>query len=398
MKILQINSVCGYGSTGRIVTDIYKLLEKQGHECKIAYGRGNSPKGIKTIKIGSKVDTYTHVAKTRIFDEHGFGSIKATKDFIKEVKVYNPDVIHLHNIHGYYINVELLFNYLKELNIPVIWTLHDCWSFTGHCSNFDYICCAKWKTRCNNCPQKKIYPASLLIDNSKNNYIRKRNLFNGLLNMTIVTPSEWLSGIVKESFLKNYDVKVINNGIDLTIFKPVKSKFRYNHKLEKAFVILGIASVWNERKGLKYFIELSKIVDKNFRIVLVGLNDKQIKGLPKNIIGIKRTNNIQGLAEIYSSANVFINPTLEDNFPTTNLEALGCGIPVITFNTGGSVECINKDNGIIIEKGNLYSLKEAITRMYEEGFENNMCLESAKRYNKNDKYREYLKLYESSIF
>ena len=346
MKILQINSVCGVGSTGRIATDLYKVSEEQGHQCKIAYGRGTAPQGIDSIKIGSNLDNYMHVLKTRIFDKHGFGSVNATKKFIEEVKEYDPDVIHLHNIHGYYINIEILFNYLKEANKPVIWTLHDCWAFTGHCAYFDYVGCSKWKNGCNKCPQKEGYPTSKVFDNSKLNYEKKRELFTSVKNMTIVTPSKWLANLVKESFLGKYPVEVINNGIDLDIFKPTKSYFREQYGLEDKFIVLGVASVWEERKGLKYFVELSKELSDDYKIVVVGVTEKQKKELPNNILAITRTNNVKELAEIYTVADVFVNPTLEDNFPTTNLEALACGTPVISFNTGGSVESIdNKTTG-----------------------------------------------------
>lgn len=393
MKVLQINSVCGYGSTGRIATDIYKILEEQGHECLIAYGRGTAPEGINSIRIGTNFDNYVHVAKTRLFDKHGFSSTKATKEFIKKAKEYNPDVIHLHNIHGYYINIELLFNYLKEVNKPVIWTLHDCWAFTGHCAYFDFVGCDKWRTGCNGCPQKSSYPQSLLEDNSKYNYERKKEIFAGIKNMTIVTPSKWLANLVKESFLKGYEVTVINNGVDLNMFKPTESDFRKKYKIEDKFVILGVASIWEERKGLKYFIELSKLIDSNSRIVLVGTNDKQVKSLPQNIIGIARTSNVEELAEIYSASNVFLNPTLEDNFPTTNLEALACGTPVITFNTGGSVESVDESCGFIIEQDDIDSLLHAINICKISNFDSKDCLECAKIYDKNDRFNEYLVLY-----
>jgi putative colanic acid biosynthesis glycosyltransferase len=397
MKVLQINSVCGYGSTGRIATDIYKVLEEQGHECVIAYGRGTAPEGIKSIKIGTKLDNYMHVTKTRLLDMHGFGSTKATNKFIEKAKQYNPDVIHLHNIHGYYINIELLFNYLKEANKPVVWTLHDCWAFTGHCAYFDYVGCDKWKNGCHDCPQKNCYPQSLLKDNSKNNFEKKKELFTGVKNMTIVTPSKWLAGLVKESFLKDYNVKVLNNGIDLNIFKPTESNFRQKYNLQDKFIILGVASVWEERKGIKYFLELSKLIDSNCRIVLVGLNDKQLEQLPGNVVGIKRTSNVQELTEIYSGADVFVNPTLEDNFPTSNLEALACGTPVITFNTGGSVESVDESCGVVIAKGDIIRLIEALKILNDSNLGEIDCTNKSRSFDKNDKYKEYIDLYQNPL-
>lgn len=396
VKILQINSVCGIGSTGRIATDIHNILVKMGHESYIAYGR-DIPKNCATaIKIGNKYDNYEHVALTRIYDKHGFGSKKATKEFINKIEEINPDIIHLHNIHGYYINIEILFDYLKKVNKPVIWTLHDCWVFTGHCAYFDYIGCNKWKNECFDCPEKKSYPASILMDNSKVNHYKKRNIFTGVKNLTIVTPSKWLAGLVKESFLCEYPVKVINNGIDLDTFKPTGSNFRQKYNLEDKYIILGVASIWDRRKGLKYFIELSNMLEEDEVIVLVGVSEKQKKELPNNIIGITKTNNIKELVGIYSTSDLFVNPTLEDNFPTTNLEALACGIPLITFNTGGSVEPITDETGFVVEKGDLQGILKCISliRKNKKSEFSEKCVMSAKEsYDKNDRFKEYISLY-----
>ncbi|MBU3104462.1 glycosyltransferase [Clostridium gasigenes] len=392
MKILQINSVCGVGSTGRIATELYKVLEEQGHECIIGYGRGTAPDGIKSIKIGSDLDNYMHVAKTRIFDKQGFGSTKATKEFIRKVEEYNPDIIHLHNIHGYYINIEVLFEYLSKSNKPVVWTLHDCWAFTGHCAYFDYVGCNKWKSRCSNCEQKNAYPSSSLLDNSKLNYLIKKELFTSVKDITIITPSNWLARLVKESFLSKYPVKVINNGIDLDVFKPSESKFREIHGLKDETIVLGVASVWEDRKGLKYLIELAEKLDLSYKVVIVGVDEKQKSQMPKNIIAITRTNSTVELAEIYTVADLFVNPTLEDNFPTTNLEALACGTPVITFETGGSVECIEYKCGEIVKKSNSMELIKVIKKS-KECFDSEKCVEKARIYNKQDRYKEYIDIY-----
>lgn len=398
MRVLQINSVCGIGSTGRIATDIDKLLKEQGHESYIAYGR-DLPKNCDTsIRIGNRFDNYMHVAKTRMFDKHGFGSKKATKSLIANIDKLNPDIIHLHNIHGYYINIELLFEYLKKIDKPVIWTLHDCWSFTGHCSCFDYIGCEKWKTGCCGCPQKKSYPSSLFLDNSKENFAMKKEIFTGVNNMTLVTPSKWLADLVKESFLGEYPIKVINNGIDLNVFKPTESNFRERYNLENKFIILGVANIWGERKGYDYFIDLSKKIKEDEVIVMVGVTKRQKNKLPKNIIGITRTNSARELAEIYSAADVFINPTLEDNFPTTNLEALGCGTPVITFNTGGSPECISEGCGFVVEKGNLAELINSIQiiKHKEKVVLSQKYIKHVKKvYDSHYKFDKYLDLYNS---
>lgn len=391
MKILQINSVCGVGSTGRIVTDLYTVLEEQGYECVIAYGRGTSPEGIKTIKIGTGIDNYMHVAKTRLFDKHGFGSTNPTKEFIKKVEEYNPDIIHLHNIHGYYINIEILFEYLKRANKKVIWTLHDCWAFTGHCAYFDYVGCNKWKNECRECPQKKEYPNSILIDNSNWNFHKKKDIFTGVKDLTMVTPSKWLANLVKESFLYEYRVEVINNGIDLEVFKPTKSDFRKRYSLEETFIVLGVASIWDRRKGLNYLVELSQKLDNYYKVIVVGVTEKQKEKLPQNMIGITRTNNLKELVEIYSASDLFVNPTLEDNFPTTNLEALACGIPVITFDTGGSPESINEGCGIVVRK---LQKNELVNEIISLKFNTDKCMNQANKYNKKVNFAKYIDLYE----
>lgn len=399
MNILQINSVCGIGSTGRIATDIHAILEEKGHKSTIAYGREIAKNCQSTLKIGNKFNNYLHVAKTRVFDKHGFGSENATYKFIEEVKLLNPDVIHLHNIHGYYINIEILFKYLKETQKPVIWTLHDCWSFTGHCAYFDFAGCYKWMKGCYDCPEKREYPRSLVFDRSKKNYLDKRAIFRGIDNLTIVTPSEWLANIVRESYLECYDVKVINNGVDTSVFQPVKSNIREKLDLANDFLILGVASVWDRRKGLKFFLELSKVLKRDEKIIVVGISDEQMKDLPTNIIGISRTNNVQELVEIYSSCDIFVNPTLEDNFPTTNIEALACGLPVLTFNTGGSPEIIDQNTGIVSKGKNAKSLYDEICS-YREGipFDKNACIERANSlYNKNINFRAYEELYKLVI-
>lgn len=395
MKVLQINSVCGIGSTGRIATDIHNILIEQGHESYIAYGRDLPKNCDNVIKIGTRIDNYTHVAKTRVLDKHGFGSKKATIKFIDEVKELDPDIIHLHNIHGYYINIEILFNYLKIANKPVVWTLHDCWSFTGHCAYFDYAACNKWQKGCNKCPEKKSYPSSFVFDNSKNNYASKKDIFTGVDNLTIVTPSHWLADLVKESYLKEYSVKVINNGIDLDVFKPTKGNFKEKCSLNNKYIIMGVASVWDRRKGLKYFIELADRLSEDEVIVLVGLSEKQIKEVPSRVVGITKTNNIDELVDIYSSADVFVNPTLEDNFPTTNLEALACGTPIITFDTGGSPESVDTLSGIVIKDKTSKKLYESIqclkrSNQYDISFLNKIAND---KYDKKLKFLEYINLY-----
>lgn len=394
MKIAQINTVCGNGSVGRITVDIYHALKKNGHEGKIYYGRRTAPEGVNAECFGSNGDMGIHVLSTFFTGTHGFNSKGQTKRLIASLKEYDPDLIHLHNIHGFYLNVEMLFDYLKTCGKPVIWTLHDCWSFTGHCAYFDFEQCDKWKTACENCPQyRNSYPYALFKDGSRVNFARKKAAFQGVKGLTIVTPSKWLGELVKESYLKEYPVKVIPNGIDLERFVPKKSKKREKH------LILGVANVWDRRKGLDYLKELSLRLDpEKYEVAVVGVTKKQIGELPKGMTGIEHTQNVEELMQLYSEASVYVNPTLEDNFPTTNLEALACGTPVVTFATGGSVESVDETCGRIVPKKDPDGLYKAVTELCEKvETMRGACRECALAYNKYDRFGEYLNLYEESI-
>lgn len=360
-RLLMINSTCGIGSTGRICVELAKEFEKKGYEVKIAYGRGKVPESCAAcaIKIGTLLGQTMHGFRTRIMDKHGFGSKKATRDFLRWAESYNPNVLWLHNIHGYYINVELLFEWIKKQpNLQVKWTLHDCWAFTGHCAYFTMAKCEQWKTNCSRCPQKKHYPASIIKDNCKNNFERKRAAFTGVRNLTLITPSQWLADLVKLSFLAEYPIEVRYNTIDNSVFKPTQSAFKEKCGLLDKKIILGVANVWDERKGLQDFIKMAQILDDGYAVVLVGLSKKQLKGIPKSILGITRTSSAQELAEIYTAADVFVNATYEDNYPTVNLEAQACGTPVITYRTGGSVESVPPEN--VVEVGDLQAVVQKI--------------------------------------
>ena len=400
-KVLQINTVVNTTSTGRITEEIGLTAMSNGWESYIAYGRNKRPSASNLIKVGNDIDIKLHGLQTRLFDRHGLASKGATIKLIQEIKTINPNIIHLHNIHGYYINMEVLFHYLKNVNVPVVWTFHDCWPVTGHCSHFMFVECDRWRTLCYECPQKTRYPASYFIDRSKKNYILKKELFSSLSNLTLVPVSQWLSGILKESFLQNYPIKVINNGINNEVFRPSSSTgFRIKYGFKDKFILLGVASIWDERKGLKDFIELSKLLDSDFQIVLVGLAKKQIEQLPENILGIQRTESVDALAEIYAAGDVFINPTYEDNFPTTNLESLACGTPVITYKTGGSPEAIDESTGIVVEQGNINMLVKAINQIKVNGKQcySDACVNRAHRfYKKEDRYKEYIDLYEELL-
>lgn len=392
MKILQINSVCGYGSTGKIVVDLYRMLEKEGHDCLIAYGRGGAPSDIKTIKIGSKSDFYCHALTTRFLDRHGFASQGATKRLIEAVKTYRPDVIHLHNLHGYYLNIKILFDFLAQTDIPVVWTLHDCWAFTGHCAYFDYVNCSKWETACCDCPQREQYPKSI-ADRCENNFRDKRELFTSAAHMRIVTPSVWLADLVKRSFLQKYLVQTVYNGIDLSVFKPTESAFRAKYHLEDKTVVLGAASVWDRRKGLEAFARLAEKLDGTYQIVLVGVTDGQKKMLPDSVLAFSRMENTDELAQLYSAADVFVNPTLEETLGMVNIEALACATPVVTYKTGGSPECIDETCGIAVEKGDIDALAAAVMRVKTHPFDKEACLKKARAFEKNASYAAYLDIY-----
>lgn len=362
MKYLFINSVAGLGSTGRIASDKCRELMAQGHSCVLAFGRAVANcDDIPTIQIGSAMDYRLHGIRTRLLDDHGFGSGAATRRFLEEVKRYDPDVIWLHNVHGYYIHIGLLFDYLRTCGKKIYWTLHDCWSFTGHCAYFDFAQCDRWQTGCHHCPQKDTYPASLLLDNSKRNFDRKHKLFTGIPNLTIITPSRWLAGLVKQSILSEYPVEVVYNTVNTDVFKPAPSDFREKHGLADKRIVLGVAGVWEERKGMRDFVKLAERLEEPYQIVLVGVTPEQAKELPKNILALPRTSSAGELAAVYSAADVFVNPTYEDNLPTVNLEARACGTRIVCYDTGGCAETLGEGD-LLVPRGDLDGLIRGITQ------------------------------------
>lgn len=406
MKIAEINMLTS-GSTGKIMFQIAETARNQG--CKVntyspvAFVRGKKNKLISYkdhFWWGNRFESCAHYYLGVLFGVNGLLSINGTRQLIGELKKFAPDVIHLHNLHGFCVNIPMLFNYIKKNNIKVVWTLHDCWAFTGHCPHFTMAKCDKWKTGCYKCPQYKEYPKSL-FDNSKKMYRLKKKWFTGVENLTIVTPSEWLAGLVKQSFLKDYPVKVINNGIDLSLFKPTESDFRNKYNIsEGKFILLGVAFGWGKRKGLDVFIELGKRLDgAKYQIVLVGTDDNVDKQLSCNIISIHRTQNQIELAEIYTAADLFVNPTREENYPTVNMESIACGTPVITFSTGGSPEILTKKTGMIVDCDDIDGLQHGIEKICEQNlFSTADCIEQAKQFDMNEKFKEYLKLYEDRAY
>lgn len=374
MKIVQINTF-PYKATGAIMMGIHQLLLDEGDESYVVWGRGRDAENKSEIVIRDDSGVKIHGLYTRLTDKTGFASQRATQRLISRLEIIKPDIIHLHNIHGYYLNIEILFEFIKANHIKLVWTLHDCWPMTGHCAYFDMVGCQKWKTGCSHCPQKYTYPASKVLDSSSWNWKKKKELFIQIEDAVLVSPSNWLAKIVKESFLCDYPVRVIYNGVDTDIYKPsYNAELRNRLSPEGKPIVLGVASEWTERKGLADFICLSK-ENKDIQFVVVGVTPEQKRKLPAELTGICRTSNVEELVEIYSVADVFFNPTYEDNFPSTNLEALACGTPVISYDTGGSPEVIEqarKSDGTVVgevikketpHRGDLLRTIEAIRRV-----------------------------------
>ena len=400
--LLQINTVVNSGSTGRIAEEIGQTAINNGWNSTIAYGRNERPSQSKLIRIGTDWDIKLHGLQTRLLDRHGLGSVNATEKLIEQIKEIQPSIIHLHNLHGYYLNIEIFFNYLANANISVVWTLHDCWAMTGHCAYFDYIGCQKWKTSCFNCPQKKSYPTSFFVDRSIKNYQLKKKLFSSVRNLHIVTVSNWLREITSQSYLAQYPIQVINNGIDIQTFSPQNNleEIRTKYGIGNRFMLVGVATAWSERKGLNDFIELSRILDTENAVVLVGLSETQLKFLPKSIIGIPRTENTTELAQLYSAADIVLNLSAEETFGLTTVEGFACGTPGIVYNCTASPELITSETGIVVEKGNDQELLKAIETIKANGkvSYSKACRERAEKlYNKDDRYMDYLKLYETIL-
>jgi glycosyltransferase involved in cell wall biosynthesis len=403
-KLLQINATVNTGSTGRIAEEIGQRAIAAGYDSYIAYGRTARESQSHVIKIGSKWNVRWHGLVSLLFDAHGFSSKRATKLFVEQIERICPDVILFHNIHGYYLNIDVFLSYLKDKSIPIFWTLHDCWPFTGHCSYFDAYNCEKWKTHCENCPNQKGYPKSLLFDNSSKNFDKKKALLTALPNVTFVPVCKWMGRVVDESFMKGRPQKVIYNGTNLEVFKPQEARAitatREKYGITGKNIVLGVASTWDKRKGLLDFEWLNGQLSDDYQIVLVGLSEKQIESLPKGMVGVRRTESVQELAALYSLAAVFVNPTYVDNFPTTNIEALACGTPVVTYNTGGSPEAIDEDTGVVVSKGDKEGLKSAIINVVanKDKYICEMCRNRAvKCFNKDDRFDDYIRLFNDAL-
>lgn len=409
MKLLQINPVIRQNtSTGRIMREIGEVAIAGGWESHIAYSRGRDgivESSSRILPIGNRLDVARHGLITRLTDRHGLASKHATLRFIDDIDRIDPDIVHIHNVHGYFLNYPLLFKYLSESDRRVVWTVHDCWLYTGHCYHYDLIGCDRWKHGCGSCPQRRAFPTSWLVDRSAKNYEDKRRAFTSLRKerLTIVPVSEWIRKEMSESFLKDCNFQVIHNGIDLEIFRPYDDLADIRRKYgitEGETVILGLASIWSREKGLHDFIEMSQKTKPGERIVLVGVDEKTSRSLPANIKTIRRTDNVEELARLYACATAFVNPTWQDNYPTVNLEATACGTPVVTYRTGGSVESVTPHTGFIVEQGDVDSLLTAVRTIAERGPNEYVgaCRNLAEaKFRKADRYRDYLSLYQAML-
>ena len=402
-KLLQINPVIRENtSTGRIMRMIGDYAMSHGWESYIAYSKGRDgvpEHSSQLIPIGNKWDVALHWLATRLFDAHGLASKKATRAFIKEIQRINPDVIHIHNIHGYFLNYPLLFKYLQASGKPVVWTTHDCWLYTGHCYHYDAVKCQRWKTLCHHCPQKRAFPSSWLLDGSSRNYRAKQTAFCSLQNLTLVNVSNWMRNQMQESFLKDKHFSLVRNGIDLQVFTPkerpsVLRKYRVD---ASKIILLAITSVWTAEKGLEDLIWLSKHIPSNQQLVLVGkMNQSQSESVPRGVITIGRTESMKELVALYSAAGVLVNPTYQDNYPTVNMEALACGTPVVTYQTGGSTEMLGPQTGFAVPQGNrdalLVATQKALTLNRES-----CVLWARAHFDQNKSWNRYLQLYNKLI-
>ena len=414
-KLLQINPVLRTStSTGRIMKEIGELAIANGWESYVAYSKGRDGLPGSTsipVPVGNKASVAWHGLQTRILDRHGLGSVLATKRFIEDIRRIGPDIIHIHNIHGYFLNYRILFDFLSHSGIQVIWTVHDCWLYTGHCYHYMYAGCDRWKTGCGHCPQRGKFPRSLFADRSARNFRDKRDAFCSMPEdrLTIVPVSDWMRSEMSESFLKDYRFQVIHNGIDTDVFSPqpaLESEVRRCYGLGDRHVILGIASIWSEEKGLNDFVEMAARLDSDEVIVLVGMDRKQLDDvlsrygrtvLGDRMVAVKRTADVHQLAGLYSTADVFVNPTWQDNYPTVNLEAISCGTPVVTYRTGGSIEAVAGDTGFVVEQGDIEGLVDAVRRVETLGkahFRDACRSRAVKEFRKEDRYAEYIELYE----
>ncbi len=396
--LLQITASSNWGAIGRIANQIGELALSQGWDSYIAYGRYYNPSSSKLIKVGSKQDVILHYLGHKLFDMDGLLSNNATKELVSAIEQLSPDLIHLHNIHDHWLNYEILFECLEKLSIPIVWTQHDCWSFTGGCSHFTLNNCSKWKLSCSECFIRKGFTP--LVDKSEYHFKRKKELFNSLSNLTIVAVSRWLESLLKESFLNGNNLKMIYNGVDTELFRPVASSIKERLNIEGKSLLVALATAWSKQKGLEDYIALSRILPDNIKLLLVGMTDKQQKEMPDDLLTMGKTQSVQELAEIYSGADIVMNLSYEETFGLTTVEGLACGTPGIVYNCTASPELITKETGIIVNPGDIYGVLSAIMEVLRIGkrFYSSSCRERAlSLFDKANNYNEYLNLYKELL-
>jgi len=400
MRIFQLNTFCGVKSTGRIASEIAKLVEREGGKCQIGYG----VPGISidseayAYRIGTPAERKIHGAFRKFLDAEGYGSYFATQKLIAEIKRFQPDLIHLHNLHGCYLHLKSLFTFLAQYNHPVVWTLHDCWPFTGHCAYFDYSGCEKWKTGCHHCPQQKSYPICLGLDGSERNYRNKRTYFTALSDFPSVAPCNWMNGPLSQSFFRQFPVRIIPNGVNLAVFHPTDSHLREKYHWIDRKICLSVASEWDERKGLSFLCQAAKKMGDSYQFVVIGLSADQIDHLPSGMLGLQHTSSTSELAAWYSAADCFVNPTLEDNMPMVNMEALACGTPVVVFDTGGCSEVVNEQCGKVVAQGDVSALCSAIIQVcHQKKAMRTACLQRASLFDCQRTFQSYVDLYKELL-
>lgn len=399
-RLLLINVALNWGSTGKIVEGIGKLALSNGWEVYVAHGaRYRNASELKSIQVTSKCGEMLHYAESSLFDAQGLGSRCATKRLLKKLEEIKPDLVHIHNIHGCFLNYPLLFEYLREHHIPVVWTLHDCWSMTGHCTHFMRTDCQKWQTMCHQCPQKKTFPATYLLDRSKRNYALKKSLFTSMPLMHITTVSGWLKGVAESSYLNKYPIIFVPNGIKTDVLKPVDSDIRERYHLQDKKMLLAVAIGLDERKGLYDYVKLSGILPKQYQLVLVGLTDEERKSLPDSIIAEKRTNGVKELAAYYSAADALLSLSYEETFGLTIVEAMACGTPAIVYDNTAQPELITDETGKVVPTGDIDSLIKAIEEVCAKPKESytEVCRKHAIQYDEALSYQKYLDIYKSVI-
>lgn len=383
--------------------EIGEMAMAKGWESYVAYSRGRDglrPCQSRLVPVGTKASVALHGVTTRLLDRHGLASSAATRRFVQRIEEIKPDIIHIHNIHGYFLNYKVLFDYLRRCGTPVVWTVHDCWLYTGHCYYYSYVGCDRWQTECHDCPQRGDFPKSLFVDRSRQNFKDKRAAFTSLSKeqLTIVPVSDWIAGEMRHSFLSDFPFRVIHNGIDTEVFAPCDTESaRARYGLRAKYILIGVASIWSKEKGFDDFLRLASMLNDGEQLVLVGVTDEDKKRLPRNVVGISRTENVRQLAALYSTATAFVNLTYQDNYPTVNLEAIACGTPVVTYRTGGSVEAVTGDTGLVVPQGDVKVALRAVRNIERRGKQAYAvaCRQYAEaHFRKEDRYAEYFDLYD----